>query len=72
MKTTNNNIASNAIQILDEKKGDMTLREYHFYSKDNDPTYFAWLFGGESDIEDYGKGMNAEQLENLIEFEDSL
>lgn len=72
MKTSTNNIASNAIQILDEQKGDMTLRESHFYSKDNDPTYLTWLFGIESDIEDYGKGMNAEQKQNLIEFEASL
>ena len=59
----------NQIAILNENKEEMSLVEYHNYSKENDPTYLTWLFGSESGIEDYGQKMTIEQKEALKEFE---
>ena len=62
----------NQINILNENKNDMSLVDYHFYSKENDPTYLTWLFGSESGIEDYGQKMTVEQKEELNDFENHL
>lgn len=66
------NIRKNSIQILDEEKGELSLLEYHNNSKENDPTYYAWLFPDSSNISDYGAGMTAEQSEVFELFEQSL
>jgi hypothetical protein len=62
-----NNRFENQINILNEIKGDMTLKEYHDFSKENDPAYLAWLLG--SHIDDYGAGMTENDIDLLKEFE---
>jgi len=67
-----NSIRKNAIQILDEQRKDIELLAYHNDSKENDPTYYAWLFPDSSNISDYGAGMTAEQSEEFELFEQSI
>lgn len=55
------------IDVLNENRGEMSLKEYHFYSKENDPTYLNWLLG--SHINDFGQGMTDEDQDLLTEFE---
>jgi hypothetical protein len=62
-----NNRFENQINILNENKGDMTLKEYHDLSKESDPTYLSWLLG--SHIGDYGAGMTENDIGLLKEFE---
>lgn len=65
----------NAIQILDENREmvGMTISEYHKHCKENDPTYYFWLFGSEADnIGDYGTGMTAEQQKQMERFDESV
>lgn len=62
-------IISNAIQILNENRGEMSIQEYHSFSKENDPSYFNWLFMSPGNINDYGTGMNQDQKNELKEFE---
>lgn len=64
---TFNNKFQNKIDILNENKGEMTLKDYHDYSKENDPSYLTWLLGDH--INDWGNGMTEKDNELLSEFE---
>lgn len=66
-----NNRFQDKINILHENRGEMSLKEYHEYSKENDPRYIGFLLGGEH-INDYGQGMTEEDKELLAEFESIL
>lgn len=68
---TFNNRFQNQINVLNENKGDMSLKDYHNYSKENDPRYLAWLLGYDH-INDYGQGMTTEDKALLKEFESVL
>lgn len=67
---TFNNRFQNSISILNENKGDMSLKEYHDHSKENDPTYLNWLLGDH--IDDYGSGMTEDDNDLLAEFENVI
>ena len=63
-------IKSNAIQILDEnrKETGLTVLEYFNQEKENDPSFFNWLFVDSENINDYGQGMNKEQQDAFYSF----
>jgi len=66
-------IISNAIQILNENRGEMELKEYVLVSAENDPTFFYFLFGSEADnITDFGGNMTEEQKEAYSDFLNEL
>jgi hypothetical protein len=49
---------------------EMHVKEYHYHSKENEPTYLRWLLGDH--IGDYGSEMTEEDKELLEEFESML
>lgn len=54
---------NNALEVPFESVG-----EYAKFSAENDPTFFTWLFGSESDVNDYGSNMSLPQKEAYNEF----
>lgn len=67
-------IRKNAIQILEENKGSLSLYDYFEQCRDNDPKFFNWLFGGldNTEIGDFGTNMNKQELEEYLNFERSV
>lgn len=61
----------NKLQILNENRGDVELREYVINSAQSDPNFFRWLFG--EDFEnDFDSSMTDEQKEEYQNWIETL
>ena len=61
----------NKLQVLNENRGDVELREYVEMSAESDPNFFRWLFGEDFD-NDFDSSMTSEQKEEYKEWLETL
>lgn len=61
----------NKLQVLNENRGDVELREYVEASAQSDPNFFRWLFGEEFD-NDFDSSMTEEQKEEYRNWVETL
>ena len=61
----------NKIQVLNENRNDVVLREYVETSAKSDPNFFRWLFGEEFD-NDFDSSMTEEQKEEYRKWVENL
>ena len=61
----------NAIQILNENRGNVELREYVELSAQSDPNFFRWLFGEKFD-NDFDSSMSDDQKEEYKNWIETL
>lgn len=63
-------IRKNAVQILDENRGETSILDYHNSQKESDPNYYNWLFEGDNEnIGDFGTGLTRAQSEAAEKFD---
>ena len=61
----------NKLQVLNENRGDVELREYVEMSAESDPNFFRWLFGEDFD-NDFDSSMTSEQKEEYKSWLETL
>lgn len=61
----------NKLQVLNENRGDVELREYVEMSAESDPNFFRWLFGEDLD-NDFDSSMTSKQKEEYKEWLETL
>ena len=59
-------MTENKIQILNENRGDIQLREYVEINAENDPSFFRWLFDLDLD-NDFDMSLSEKQKERYLE-----
>lgn len=61
----------NKLQVLNENRGDVELREYVEANAQSDPNFFRWLFDEEFD-NDFDSSLTDSQKEEYTSFVNSL
>ena len=62
---------ANKLQVLNENRSDVELREYVEASAQSDPNFFRWLFDEEFD-NDFDSSMSEEQKEEYKNWLETL